>query len=298
LTSINPSVNDNVVSFINAAESAHFTSLVAQHYTGQGLIVDGGCFLGGSTLALCRGLPSSMLNLGEKRVIALDVFRIREKYIEERLLRSSHDVRMGESFLAIFLNNLSQYLTLVEVRCGDLLRVGRIEKAIEVCVVDIAKNSTLNAYIVRRWMPKLIPGLSLLVHQDFYSPFLPWIAVTMAHLMPYFEIVSPKCGECATFRLLKYIPQERINEAVAIDPLSQLGLRSLAALNEALPPTLSQYLQLTSCLIMKRLNRLDEARNLYVALAGLRSVDPGDKWERWSELVAHELRIPSAKTLP
>lgn len=207
--------------FICEAEAWLFGQLAARG-SGRGRIVDAGSFLGASTRALLAGLPASARARDPdgscKPIVALDRFVVADAYVQKALARVGQPRARGESFLDLFLDNVGADLRHVEVRAGDVTRVGRIDAPIELCVIDLAKSQALHAHLLSSWFAKLIPGVSVVVQQDFFSPFHPWIAASMASLLPYFDLAPWRIGESAVFRLARPLPSERIAAAAQRDP--------------------------------------------------------------------------------
>jgi hypothetical protein len=267
--------------FISAAESAHFTDVVRRTFSGTGVIVDAGCFLGSSTLALCSGLPDRHLASGHPAVIAIDRFIATDRYLVEHFAARALDIRNGECFLDVFLKSVAKFLPCIEVRAGELVRVGRIDLPIEVLVVDIAKSAGLNAYVVTSWFNKLIPGHSCVIQQDFYAPSHLWIAVTMGSLLDYFSISDVKVGESATFQLEATIPPAAIREAVRIEPLSLEGMRCIEIMLERIPELEQPPLLIMKALIIHRLGRTADARRILEDLISRAEMPRDPKWRQW-----------------
>lgn len=267
--------------FISAAESAHFTDVVRNTFSGEGVIVDAGCFVGSSTLALCRGLPALRSATGNPLVIAIDRFVATDQYLVEHFSSRALDVRFGECFLDVFLRNVADFTRYIEVRAGELVRVGRIELPIEVLVIDIAKSAGLNAYILTNWFKNLIPGHSRVIQQDFYAPSHLWIAVTMGALIDHFVISDVKVGESATFRLEAAIPAAAIREAVRVEPASPEGLRCIEIILERIPESDRLPLLIMKALIFHRLGRATNARMVLEDLISRTEVPKDPKWRQW-----------------
>ena len=56
--------------------------------------------------------------------------------------------------------------------------------------LDVCKTSEVNAHIIKEFFPRLIPGHSVLLQQDFIHEWLPWIHVTMGLFEPYFQFLG------------------------------------------------------------------------------------------------------------
>lgn len=288
---LSPAINVSSIALISAAEAQYLTRLVEQTYTSEGVIVDGGSFVGASTRALAKGLSgsNSSRNGNAKPIIAIDHFQVQDTYIHENLLLAGHDVRFGESFIDIFLDNVRDHLPSIEVRAGDLLRVGRIDRPIEIAFIDIAKTRALNAFTLSQWFPRLIPGQSHVVHQDLHSPGYPWLAVSMSALLPYFDIVAAKINKSAVFKLRTPIPASALRAAAAMDPLSNDGLALLERLIEGIPQDARHMLQLLKCLILHGRGQKAEARALFDHQSEQNGHQGEAKWTKWARIAEQTL---------
>jgi hypothetical protein len=83
---------------------------LAREFDSDGDIVDAGCFLGGSTLALATGLKANPESSPERRIHTYDKFMT----IAECLV----DLSAGDSFLPVFRANLADYLNLIEIHAA------------------------------------------------------------------------------------------------------------------------------------------------------------------------------------
>lgn len=266
--------------FIEAAEATMLTALVRERFRGDGVIVDGGCFVGATTAALCAGLDPPRGD-AVRDVIAIDRFQALDHYLVEFFARRGDDVRYGESFLHCFLAGLAPHLARIEVRAGDLVRVGRVDRPIEIAVVDVAKSQGLNAYVLTQWFPRLLPGASTVVQQDFHAPSHAWIAAAMGELGDCFSVRIAKSGESCVFDLDRPIPPSRLQQAARLDPRSPEGLRALDAMAERLPDAARASLRIMRALALHRLGRADEARRTLDALLALSPAPPDAKWNQW-----------------
>lgn len=279
-------------SFITAAERALYREL-AGRYRGQGLIVDAGSFLGSSTCALCEGL-GELPAPWARPVIALDRFVVNDAYITAHFLGSGRDIRMGESFLALFLENVSAHGDRLEVRCGDVMSVGRIEAPIELLALDVVKSTGINAFVLLNWFPRLLPGVSTVVQQDLHAPSHPWIAVTMGLLMDYFDIDQAQVGESASFMLMRRIPLEQLKRAAALKWRSLEGLAAVRRLRDAMPPSCGYSLRLIEAIVLKGLGRAADARGILDELLDDPAPPANEKWSQWLSMAVVSIDPGSA----
>ncbi len=213
-----------VHSFIGRDEYSHLTKLVSDNFTGNGIIRDAGCFSGSSTLALCSGIPDNALETAaSKLVVAIDRFFVGDNYLTTHFLATGEDIRYGESFLSLFLDNVAHFVPWIDVRAREVTLVGRIEQPIEILFLDVAKSSYLNAYALRHWCSRLAES-SIVIQQDFYSPSHPWLAASMGAILHCFDVVTERVGKTTVFRLR--IPPPALRRSSLRDGLISMSSRS------------------------------------------------------------------------
>lgn len=185
---------------VTAGERQMIASLVATHCSGEARLIEGGSFLGAATTAILHGMGARRF-AHPRPLITIDRFVADDDYIVEALLLDGHDIRPGESFLTAFLDAIGDGAARVEVRAGDLLRVGRLSDPVDFIMIDIAKSPTLYVYLLREWLTKAIAGRTIIVHQDWWSPLMPWLMSMTAPILGRLELIVPQEGESAAFRL-------------------------------------------------------------------------------------------------
>ena len=129
------------------------------------------------------------------------------------------ELTLGQSYERIFREVTADHAGRIVVHAGDLLEQKWKSGPIELLFVDAAKTQRLSGHIIREFFPALIPGQSVVVHQDFFSPETFWIAVQMDALMDYFSIVEERMDFTVAFRLDRQIPA-RVLEKVGSYPYS------------------------------------------------------------------------------
>jgi hypothetical protein len=184
--------------------------LTSQYHTGAGAIVDGGCFVGGSTIPLAEGLRAS----GRAGIVDVyDRFEV-EPYMAESYFKAE-SLASGESFRPVFDRYTDHVADLLRVHEGDLAKTGWRGDPIEILFVDFAKGWGLNDFVVSDFFPALIPGRSLVVQQDFVFAWCPWVALTMEHLADYFEPVAFAEYCSVVFACVRQVPSD-------VEPVSTL----------------------------------------------------------------------------
>jgi hypothetical protein len=140
----------------------------ARHsYTGEGKIVELGCWLGAVTLALARGVAANQQSRWQQPIESFDRFQWEAWMtpIAERL--GCPTFAHGESFVEHTKLVLEPYRHLIRLQQQDLLEAAPFRDPIEFLFVDAMKSWDLANAITRNYFPRLIAGRALLVQQDF-----------------------------------------------------------------------------------------------------------------------------------
>lgn len=187
--------------------------LTDEYYTGEGAIVDAGCFLGGSTLALADGLRRNLRRRGcaeQKLIHSYDRFEIEAWTVGTYF---PEEARVGESFRPIFDGNIAAYADLVEVHDGDVLSRPWTDGPVEILFIDIAKHWTVCDWVTWQFFPRLIPGKSVVIQQDYlYHHWVAWLHVTMEFYADYFEYVCDTGVNSVVFLNTRRIPEGVLRE--------------------------------------------------------------------------------------
>lgn len=174
--------------------------LARKYVRGKGRIVDGGCFLGGSTAALASGLAAREDRKWKNTIATFDLFRV-EPYTLADFSESFTDPTVGESFLSDFNRQIASWSKHVEIFEGDITKHGWTGERIELLFIDVAKTWGINDLLLHQFFPRLIPGQSVIIQQDYMWAFAPWIHITMELLAPYVTILDSMM--CSVAYLLK-----------------------------------------------------------------------------------------------
>jgi hypothetical protein len=191
---------------ISLKERALLYDITLNYFQNKGCVVDGGSFIGASTLCLGMGLKNKGI---DKQVI-----HSYDKYVmtsgqHKKFITSPDDE--GRDFLEEFQTNIKEISSLVKIYQGDLLEQMPPEEKIEILFVDIAKTPRLNDYIVESFFPLLIPNHSLIIHQDYlWSAWNGWVHCTMEYLSDYFEKIDNTPSGSVVFLYKKEIPREKL----------------------------------------------------------------------------------------
>lgn len=185
--------------------------LSGDYWRGKGIVVDAGSFLGGSTVALAHGLRRNLARrlCDETPLIhSYDFFRIEDW---TRGLYFPETARAGQSTRALYDANVAEFARLLCVHEGDITHSAPPAAPIEILFIDIAKHWTVCDWITEHFFPRLIPGHSIVVQQDYlWGASTGWLQVVMEYFHDEFEIVCDTGLNSVAFRLKKKFAPGRL----------------------------------------------------------------------------------------
>ena len=212
-------------------------------YSGQGHIVDLGCWMGSSTLPLAEGVSKQLKNPNSSgKIFAYDLF-IWEEWMDDCLkfmppLNKSY--RPGESFRGEFEFYVGEYDNVI-VREQDLLNAKWEDGYIELLFVDAMKTPQLALAIEKQFFPKVIEGKGVIVHQDFVHYYTYWIHILTYRLRKFLTpLYDVKDSASTAFQCKKEIPQEIVDsesfeiEALCEDEIEEAFVYSLSLIDSLL----------------------------------------------------------------
>jgi SAM-dependent methyltransferase len=204
----------DLVGMTSPEERQYVEQYARQTYTGKGEIVDLGCWLGSLTVPLAIGLQNnSQVKLDHPCVHAYDIFQWADwmnRCVAKTPLQNKY--KPGDSFIEEFTRQVKPWENLIKVYAGDLNKIGwQPNLPIEFLMVDAMKSWDETNSIIRDFFPSLIPGVSLMVQQDFVHSLVPWIHLIMYRLKDYFEPVQYVPNSSMVFRYLRPLPPELVN---------------------------------------------------------------------------------------
>lgn len=123
-------------------------------------------------------------------------------------------IAIGGSTRDLFDRQVEPIRGMLEVHQGDFLSANWPRTPIELLLVDIAKSPRLWARVMTEMFPSLIPGVSLVVHQDYHHPWLPHIHIAMEQLHQHFELIIPRVESSAVFLCKSRITEEEISQII------------------------------------------------------------------------------------
>jgi hypothetical protein len=196
-----------IPTMLDARELQLLHWLTSTYYTGEGKILDGGCFVGGSTAALASGLEGRTdLSTDGPPIVTYDLFELDPFMLN--FFPEHPELEEGDSFRPFYDRNLAGQSHLLTVREGDITKFGWSGEPIEIAFLDLLKTWRISDYVLENFFGHLIPGRSIVVQQDFVHEFDPWIHVTMGMLDPYFETLDFLERFSSVYLLREPIPEE------------------------------------------------------------------------------------------
>lgn len=233
---------DDLLGMTTREEQAWLHWYASREYRGEGAIVDLGCWLGASTIALAEGLRHNPgRGAAGARIHAYDRF-VWEEWMEDSVAGTAlaGRLRPGESFLPEFERRIGPWSENIVPHCGDLPTIGwQPGGPIELLFNDVAKSWSLARSVLRDFYSSLVPGVSLVVEQDFCHYFTPWVHLLQDRLRDYLapEVYIPYSGSMV-FRLTGEIPTELLSQSTDFADFSPVEVERAFATSLALvdPP--------------------------------------------------------------
>jgi hypothetical protein len=208
-----PYASNHIRSMITPDERRYLQWLIEERYTGAGAIVDAGPLLGGSTVSLAEGLRrNSRVSDAEKtgRIHSYDLFQyfpyMKDLFAGEPAKATYDDLQ------PLFMANTEPWRSFIQVYPGDVKQFTWTGGPIEILFIDLAKSWTLQDHLLREFFPHLIPGVSIVIQQDYFFHGCPWIHIVMEQLADYVTPVHLPDGPTLAFTFDKAIPPELLNQ--------------------------------------------------------------------------------------
>ena len=164
-----------IPTMLSKTERKLLYGLARDYARGDAAIVDAGAFLGGSTAALLAGVRDRGAAWTGPPVASYDLF-----LVEEYTLRKFFpDQGVGESFRAAYDTHVSRFDVPLSVHEGDITQIGWGGGPIDVLFLDVMKSTEIADAVMRDFFPALVPGRSVIVHQDYAAHYNPWVPLTV-----------------------------------------------------------------------------------------------------------------------
>jgi hypothetical protein len=204
-----------VEGMIGRSERKLLLYLSQEYFAGRGAIIDAGSLVGASTLALATGVSRNLRPVDARCIHSYDQFMVDADYLRDFLTKFYGAKQIGDTFFDVFQNNLKEHMRHLSVHRGNFLDETWNGGPVEVLFIDICKDRALNSAVIKQFFGSMMPGISVVVHQDYHHPHLPWIHVTMESLSAYFEVVAEMVDHSMVFCLKEPLPCEEVDRCVA-----------------------------------------------------------------------------------
>jgi hypothetical protein len=146
------------------------------------VIVELGCYIGASTMALVDGLLARPKAKPPKRAVIHSYDRfIADQFMVDHSLQE-HGVEAGGNFEHVLATMLGDARGLVEVHAGDIRTERWTGKPVDLLFVDILWGWDINQHVIDQFYAHLRPD-AVLLHQDFIYSFYPWLTCSMEWLV-------------------------------------------------------------------------------------------------------------------
>lgn len=228
-------------SMMSIPERQFLFGLASRYYAGKGIIVDAGIFLGASTRCFGEGVRSNPACEEITRNWPQPIVSFERAIVNPNMpdFFKSHGLAFsaaqGESFEVELRRNIEPVKDLVDLRIGDFNDAASVDSPVEILFLDILKGVRLSLRAFRLFYPRLIPGRSIVIQQDYFYEGLPWIKTHQEALAAYFDFVG-EIGSSAIFLCTREIPQTAVDELDNdMSHAEQLRLASIAMQRSADP---------------------------------------------------------------
>ena len=217
-------------------EQTYLTTYAAKDYRGVGEIVDLGCLLGATTVALGRGLQNnSVVSRKRGRIHSYDRF-LWEEVFSGLPGGFARRYEPGESFFAEFESRTAAFADFIKAYPEDVAEIGWHGDPIEFLLVDVNKSWALCEFLGKRFYPHLLANESFIFEQDFKHYYTPWVHILNYRLRSVLSPYDRLAGTCSfVFKPTRaidpaMIPSAEEMKAVGVDELDEVYEHSLSLL--------------------------------------------------------------------
>jgi hypothetical protein len=201
-----------IPTMLSKAERRLLYELARDFATDEGAIVDAGCFLGGSTAALLAGVRDRPAAWTGPAVESYDLFRV-EAFTVPKFFANA-DVRVGDSFRPLYEEHVSRFDVPHVVHEGDITEIGWSGGPIDVLFLDLLKSWEINDAVLRDFFPSLVPGRSVIVHQDYGWGDVPWIPISVELMRDSLVLVDWMEWGSHVFFVERELPRDLLDDGV------------------------------------------------------------------------------------
>jgi hypothetical protein len=262
-TSIKNAPLEHVPACLRKEEPSLLYTLARLYYEGKGEIIDAGSFLGGSSVALSKGLAenTNVLNR-QKHIYSIDRFHDQDPFYGDYIRKFVDPAYSdSQSFRYLYERHICGYEDLIDVYEGDFMNYSWNSKPIEILFLDICKTQGLAQQVVKVFFSHLMPDKSLVLHQDYYMCWHPYIHIIMEWFHEYFEIVNERVGDTMIFLCKKPVAQSMIQTVLSYSFTADQQLNLLNKAIERVGHDQRPNLFLVRAVLIDQINGRSEAIN-------------------------------------
>jgi hypothetical protein len=258
-----------VPSMMSMAEKRILFNLARKQFTGEGIIVDAGIFLGASTVCFGEGIRRNTLvericqrwpETGVKPIVSFERGIINAgmpAFFERHKVAGMGAV--GESFASAVERNIAPVADLVDLRIGDILESARdVSSPVEILFLDVLKLPEISRLAVRQFFPRLIPGVSIVVQQDYFIDLLPYIRTDQEFFSDYFTYIG-EAGSSALFLCTRRIDDAAISRLDQGVPAADQERLATVAMQRSADPARRFMMALSKTRLIHQLHGEDAA---------------------------------------
>jgi hypothetical protein len=208
-------------------------------------------------------------------VHSYDRFVADDDYLQNDISQHFYAVPPGYDYLGLFEFQTSLCSGKIIVHRGDFTAAPAPDAPVEILFIDVAKTGELNERLVEHYFTRLIPGESVVVHQDFYQAWYPYIPITMEYFRDWFEIADSHVAESSRLYLLtRKIPLRAIRQFLDGLSIAQESELLRRAIERDSGPTRMMLRVVEILHLVDRQGRPDGARDAAIALRRDPEFDP------------------------
>lgn len=191
-------------------EEGQFYHWLGRRAEGLGATIDLGAYAGGSAARLLSGLALSGRGY---QVHAYDHFTSSRQAWARNLPQEPIPDHDEADILPIVCRHLAPWVERVTLHPGDIMDQRWTGDPVEILAVDAAKGSMLADHIAESFFPALVPGKSILVHQDYLMAIQPWLPTQMVMLADHFLPLARVAKDCVAFLCVGQVTPEALRQA-------------------------------------------------------------------------------------
>lgn len=193
------------------SERSYCEKYAATQFTGQGAMIELGCWLGSLTNSLANGLKKNeLIRKKEGSILVFDYYQW-DVIMEDWVLGTpyANRIEVGGNFKILFDETTESNAKYIQATQCDLTNYKWDRGSIEFMIIDSMKTYPLCQNIISSFYPSLIQDDGLIFHQDYIHFFHSWIHLSLYWLRDYFETVEYiRHSNTVILKNTKSIPQD------------------------------------------------------------------------------------------